>query len=149
LLDASAPMQEALTIQSSRRADARGLSQALGRMKQALRLLVVLALSLVISGCDVGCSNEVVSSISSPSGTANVIVFNRGCGATTGFNTQVSIVHAGAAPVGAGNTLILNDTVPLKVQWLSESKLSISGLGSAQVFKQEQSVAGVSVAYGK
>ena len=119
-------------------------------MKQTLRLLVVLAIFLVISGCDVGCGNDVVSSIPSPSGTANVIVFNRGCGATTGFNTQVSIVHAGAAaPAGAGNTLILNGNVPLKVQWLSESKLSISGLGSAQVFKQEQSVAGVSIAYGK
>jgi hypothetical protein len=118
-------------------------------MKQTLRLLAVFAVSLAMTGCDVGCSNDVVSSISSPSGDANVVVFNRGCGATTGFNTQVSIVHAGAAPVGSGNTLILNGTVLLKVQWLSESKLSISGLGSAQVFKQEQSVAGVSIAYGK
>jgi len=118
-------------------------------MKQTLRLLVALAIFLVISGCDVGCSNDVVSSISSPSGDANVVVFSRSCGATTGFNTQVSIVHAGAAPVGSGNTLILNGAVPLKVQWLSASQLSISGLGAAKVFKQEQSVVGVSVAYGK
>ena len=118
-------------------------------MKQSLRLLATLAIFLAISGCDGGCSNDVVSTMSSPYGTTDVVVFNRGCGATTDFNTQVSIVHPGAAPSGAGNTLILSGKVPLKIQWLAKSKLSISGLGSAKIFKQEQSVAGVSIAYGK
>jgi len=118
-------------------------------MNQTLRILFAIAVCLVVSGCDAGCDNEVISAVPSPSGAFDAVVFNRGCGATTGFNTQVSIVKAGTAPVGAGNTLVLSGKVPLQLQWLSASKLSISGLGSAKIFKQEQSAAGVSVAYGK
>ena len=118
-------------------------------MKRTLRLLAAIAMFAAVAGCDVGCGNEIVSSFSSPSHAISAVVFNRNCGATTGFNTQVSIVHGGAAPSGAGNTLILDGTIPLKLHWVSESELQITGLGSAKVFKQEQSVTGVSVAYGK
>lgn len=118
-------------------------------MNESVRSLAILAVLLAISGCDAGCSNDVVSTIRSPSGTGDIVVSNRSGGATTDCNAQVYIVHSGAAPVGAGNTLILNGTIPLKVQWLLQSKLSISALGSAEVFEQEQSVAGASVAYGK
>ncbi|MEO5622054.1 MAG: hypothetical protein ABIO74_03365 [Dokdonella sp.] len=118
-------------------------------MKQALQLLVAIAMLAAVTGCDFGCGDEVVSRTSSLSQAVSAVVFNRNCGATTGFNTQVSIVRAGTAPSGAGNTLILDGTVPLKFLWVSDSKLQITGLGSAKVFKQEQLVAGVSVAYGK
>jgi hypothetical protein len=113
-------------------------------MKRILQLLVAIATLAAVAGCDFGCGDEVVSTTSSPSHAISAVVFNRNCGATTGFNTQVSIV-----PSGAGNTLILDGTVPLKFLWVSESKLLITGLGSAKVFKQERSVAGVSVVYGR
>jgi hypothetical protein len=118
-------------------------------MKQTLRLFVALITLAAVAGCDSDCGNEVVSSISSPSHAISAVIFNRDCGATTGFSTQVSIVQAGEAPSGGGNTLILGGTVPLKLRWVSESELLITGLGSARVFKQEQLVTGVSVAYGK
>jgi hypothetical protein len=118
-------------------------------MKHTTRLLVALLLLATITGCGFGCDDEVTSTLSSPSHTISAFVFNRNCGATTGFNTQVSLVREGAALSGAGNTLILDGTVPLKLRWVSGSRLEITGLGSAKVFKQEQSVAGVSVAYGK
>lgn len=101
------------------------------------------------TGCNLDCGDEVVSIASSPSHAVSAVVFNRNCGATTDFNTQVSLVRAGTALSGAGNTLILDGTVLLKFLWVSESKLQITGLGSAKVFKQENSVAGVSVTYGK
>jgi hypothetical protein len=69
--------------------------------------------------------------------------------ATTGFNPQVSIVPVNAAPSGGGNILVLDGSVPLKLRWVSESDLRITGLGSARVFKAEPSMAGVSVEYGK
>ncbi|MBP1475333.1 hypothetical protein J7I44_13555 [Frateuria sp. MAH-13] len=118
-------------------------------MKQKLQLLAAVAMLAAITGCDIGCDDEVVSTVPSPSHAASAVVFNRNCGATTGLNTQVSLVRAGAAPSGGGNALILDGTVPLKLRWVSESRLLITGLGSAKIFKQEQSVAGVSVAYGK
>lgn len=84
-------------------------------MKQTLQLLVAVAVLAAVAGCDVGCDDEVVSTVASPSHTTSAVVFNRNCGATTGFNTQVSIVQAGASPSGAGNVLILDGTVPLKL----------------------------------
>jgi hypothetical protein len=118
-------------------------------MKPVLQILVVIAMLAAVSACDFGCDDEVVSSTSSPSHALSAVVFNRNCGATTGFNTQVSLVRSGTVPSGAGNTLILDGSIPLKFLWVSESKLQITGLGSAKVFKQEQTVAGVSIAYGK
>ena len=120
-------------------------------MKRTILLLAAFLFLATITGCGCGfgCDDEVTSSVSSPSHTISAVVFNRNCGATTGFNTQVSIVREGAALSGAGNTLILDGTVPLKLRWVPGSRLEITGLGSAKVFKQEQSVAGVSVAYGK
>ena len=83
------------------------MTQASDRMKQSVRSLANLAILLAISGCNVGCSKDAVSTICSPSGTTDVVVFNRICGATAGFNTQVSIVSSGAARVGAGDTLLV------------------------------------------
>lgn len=76
------------------------------------------------------------------------VVFNRNCGATTGFNTQVSIISASAAlPDEGGNTLILGGAVPLKVEWRSDSMLQLYGLGPARLFKQQHAVTGVSIIY--
>ncbi|MEI7038349.1 hypothetical protein [Fulvimonas yonginensis] len=113
-----------------------------------MQLLLAMAMLATIAACDIGCGNEIVPRSASPSRAISAVVFNRHCGATTGLNTQVSIVRGSAAPSGAGNTLILEGTVPLKLRWVSESGLQITGLSSAKVFKQEQWVAGVSVAYG-
>ena len=41
------------------------------------------------------CGNDVVARIPSPSGSQQVIVFERNCGATTGFSTQVSVLPRG------------------------------------------------------
>ena len=76
-------------------------------------------------------------------------MFTLDCGAITGFNTQVSIVPAAETPDTGGNVLVLNGTIPLPLRWLSESQLSISGLGSARVYKQESQVAKVAVIYAK
>jgi hypothetical protein len=76
------------------------------------------------------------------------VVFNRGCGATTGFNTQVSIFVAGRdLPDAAGNTLIVDDKVQLRVQWTSDTSLTISGPLSTQIFKKESKVEDVQVSY--
>jgi len=111
-------------------------------------LLPLMLSATAFSGCSTQCSNDVVASVLSPSGNNKAVVFSRNCGATTGFNTQVSVVGATLAPDVGGNVLILDGAIPLTLRWLSESQLSVVGVGSTKVFKQEQSVAGVSVIYG-
>src|SRR5689334_19293005 len=102
---------------------------------------------MALSGCD-PCDNEISWTVVSPSGKLKAVVFNRNCGATTGFNTQVSIIPAAEPlPGDGGNTLILDGTVPLRLEWRSDSALRLQGLGTATMFHQSHSVAGVAVEY--
>ena len=119
-------------------------------MKHYLVLLAVLLVSASASGCGEICRNEPVAVIPSPSGKSKAVVFHRHCGATTEPNTQVAVIPSYAKLSNIpGNALILGGDVSLDVRWVSASSLSISGLDTAQVFKQEASVGVVSIAYGK
>lgn len=116
-------------------------------MKNTLRFFVLLTLSVVVSACD-PCGNEVSQTVISPSGKLKAVVFNRNCGATTGFNTQVSIIPAKESlPGDGGNTLILGGSVPLKIEWRTDAELHLSGFRAARVFRQSHAAAGVSVSY--
>jgi hypothetical protein len=76
------------------------------------------------------------------------VIFERSCGATTGFNTQVSIVDADdEIPNDGGNAIIVDDVVPLNINWISDSELSIAGRHKTKVFKQETTVNGVRIRY--
>ena len=58
---------------------------------KSLLLSAVIAL-LGLSGCSM-CDNETVNELTDPSGKRKAVVFVRGCGATTGFVTSVSILN--------------------------------------------------------
>jgi len=110
---------------------------------------VATSVSFGLVGCN-SCGNEISQTVESLSGLVKAVVFNRNCGATTGFNTQVSVLPAvDELPNSAGNILILDGAVPLQVQWVSNSALSLRGVGSERAFKQASSVAGVSISYGE
>jgi hypothetical protein len=75
-------------------------------MERTLALPIFAA--LLLAGCgDVGCGNEVSYRAPSPNGKVEAVVFNRNCGATTDFNTQLSIVPASQVPEGSGDILVL------------------------------------------
>jgi hypothetical protein len=113
----------------------------------ARHILVTVAVML-LGGCGSTCENEISQTIFSPSGKMHAVVFNRGCGATVGFNTQVSLLPAGAAlPNDGGNVLIVDSSVPLKIEWESDETVRITGKLDTQIFKQEESVSGVRVEY--
>jgi hypothetical protein len=117
-------------------------------MKQSLQLILIAAMMVPLSGCLFACENEVVDTITSPSGKIKAVMFGRNCGATTGFNTQVSIVDADDdVPDDGGNVMIVDDEVPLRIQWISDDELSIAGWRKTQVFKQEATVNGVQIRY--
>jgi hypothetical protein len=105
---------------------------------------------MLLAGCDAVCENEVSETSHSPSGNMKAVVFNRGCGATVGFNTQVSVLAAGAdLPNDGGNVLIVDDAVPLKLEWRSDQALRITERFETRVFKQESSVDGIQVTYAR
>ncbi len=103
---------------------------------------------LALGGCDVGCGNEVVSTIESPRGSHVAVIFNRNCGATTGLNTQLSVLAKGdAVPKEAGNAFIADGFLALRVRWASESELVVAGVQGAKIFKQQKLANGVAVSY--
>ena len=112
------------------------------------KVIATLFLVSLVAGCsDFGCGNEVATRTTSPTAELDVVVYNRNCGATTGFNTQVSIVPSGQDPKGSGSALVLDGTVPLRVNWASETALTLSGLGSARVFHKAEQSKGVAISY--
>ncbi len=54
--------------------------------------MLSLTLILYILGCDGMCANEVLQEIPSPDNKLKAVVFQRDCGATTGFSTQMTIL---------------------------------------------------------
>lgn len=111
-------------------------------------LLAVLAFA--VSGCGDKCRNEQVAVVASPSGKARAIVFHRNCGPTTERNTQVTVLpHSARLANIPGNALILGGDVPLQVRWNSDTAVTVSGLGTARVFKQQERAAEVAITYEK
>lgn len=97
-------------------------------------LLLILGVPLVIAGlfiytADDMCGNEVYSEVLSPDGEYKAVVFQRDCGATTGFSTQVSIIHSGDNLKNEGGNVYIiaghpRDTL-LVARWLSDTELRI------------------------
>ena len=127
-----------------------------------LLLVLVVLVPLVNAAClDLasGCGNELLSETRSPDGKLKAIMFQRDCGATTGFSTQISILSVdeklpneggnvfvadsdhGAAPSGRGGGPIV------EVHWLNESELLIKHDSRARVFHSEQSLGRVKIRY--
>src|SRR5712672_2756093 len=71
--------------------------------------LVMLCLLGVSSACD-DCDNSVEREVIAPGGERKAVVYNRGCGATTGNSLQISVVSHQKSVQGKGNVLIVDDT---------------------------------------
>lgn len=121
-------------------------------MRRALLLFAMLPLG----ACDdimSGCENTVVTRLVSPDGEHAAVLFERNCGATTGFSTQISIVAANAKPSGKGNAYIADGGAPAaewggpwaKMRWTGPDQLEISTDPKSRVFVRESEVGGVSI----
>ena len=136
---------------------------------KALRLLlrVSLAIAALVVAAVVGlwvylppmCGNGLVRSVPSPDGAKKIVVFERDCGATTGFSTHASVLPVGETlPNDSGNTFI-SDTnhgaapsargggPKLDVVWRGSNAAEISYHPAVRVFKAEAKAAGVGFTY--
>ena len=94
------------------------------------------------------CENEILKTVISRSGNLKAVVFNRGCGAITGFNTQISIINTSEELESEGGNLFIADgTLPLGIHWDSNTSISISGSESSNIYKKEFSFNGITIAY--
>ena len=105
------------------------------------------------------CGNEVLKEIASPGGKMKAVIFQRDCGATTGFSTQVSVLskdeklpdeggnvfaadtNHGEAPSGQGGGPVV------EVSWLSENELMIKHDTRARALQHSQTPGGLRILY--
>lgn len=122
-------------------------------------LLSIGGLYLFIQSLPDMCGNEVLVEYPSPNKKLKAVAFQRDCGATTGFSTQVSILsnvsvlenekgnifiadtNHGAAPSGEGGG------PEVKINWLSDAHLHIEYHQLARNFRAESVFKGVKVDY--
>ena len=116
------------------------------------------ALALILSGCSDGCATTPVVSHSSPDRRHYALVFERSCGATTDYSTQVSIVRESEQPTGVANTFVADTDHGVAkaggwggpwadVSWVSASEVAIRYAAKARIFKRAEDVDGVHIAY--
>lgn len=85
-------------------------------------------------------------------------MFQRDCGATTGFSTQISIVSPDEDFAGAGNAFRADDDHGaaaagpwggpwVEMKWLAENHLLVEYAAESRVFEQADHVNGVRVTY--
>jgi flagellar basal body-associated protein FliL len=76
------------------------------------------------------CGNDVFQEVYSPNKQYKVIVFERDCGATTGFSTQISILEATQALSNVtGNIFIMDgnpDYTNVQVKWENDQAINIT-----------------------
>lgn len=88
------------------------------------------------------CGNEIYGEYPSPNGRLKAVVFQRDCGATTGFSTQISILKSNATLANKRGNIFISaghprDTSPI-VTWLSDSELEISKNRALKVYKAKE-----------
>lgn len=105
------------------------------------------------------CGNFVVDRVPSPDAQLELVVFERDCGATTGFSTQASIVAAGAALENVPGNVLDADTnhgaapagpgggPELRVRWTGTRTLSIAYHERASVYRSWLRQHGVRIEY--
>lgn len=122
------------------------------------RIISVLCVVGVIAGCSDGCNDKSVTELKSPDSTYVATLFQRDCGATTGFSTQISILKAEESLSGGGNTFVADDNHgaaadgrwggPLAtMRWTGTRKLAIHYAAGSRLFLRRAEVSGVAISY--
>jgi hypothetical protein len=152
--------------------NARALTQTLGHMSRMKKMRVGNA--WLAAGCaafvgaaalafasffgDV-CANEIIREAISPDGKKKVVVFQRNCGATTGFSTQASVLSVGRSlPDDAGNIFSADTNhgvapigpgggPELAVSWVGLKEIVLEHDAQARVFTSEPRIGDVRVRY--
>lgn len=86
------------------------------------------------------CGNDVFQELYSPDARLKAVIFQRDCGATTGFSTQISLLPANAElPNESGNLFVMNghpDEATIRMRWETSGRLVIQHpVGAAENYK--------------
>jgi len=134
------------------------------RRTGAFILVCFLLVSAHSTGCinlTDDCVNEILRIHYSPSKQLKAVVFERECGATIGFSTQISIMPANSDLPNEGGNVFVADTdhgksssgpgggPSVEVEWKGESSLNIAYDNRARVFLRKVSQKGINITYSE
>ena len=119
--------------------------------KELIRLHGLWALtpaSILLACFHSDCKNEILQDVPSPDGRRHAIVFQRDCGATTDFSTQVSVLTKNRTATDGGNVFVVDSdhgkapAAPrggpsVIVHWLDKRTLEVHYDSRARIFSQE------------
>jgi len=101
----------------------------------------------LLSGCSL-CGNQIRYKEKSPSGKLRAVAFERDCGATTGFTTQISILpNNQELPNEPGNVFIADGDLRIRIEWEAEDKVVITYPRDAKVRLKRENQNRVSIRY--
>jgi hypothetical protein len=94
----------------------------------------------------------------SPDGRRDAVMFQRDCGATTGFSTQVSVLDTDEQLSGSGNVFRADDDHGAaragdwggswaEMKWLSPDHLLIRYAEKSRLFEHDDEASGVRITY--
>ncbi len=108
-------------------------------------LLLVGAGYYFVSGM---CANTVITSSTSPNDKWKVVLFERNCGATTAFSSQISLLESGEELTNeAGNIYIAEDYPKgYTLNWESDASIKIGGT-KASSYKKVKQFNGIQFSY--
>lgn len=101
------------------------------------------------------CGDTVLSNIKSPDGLYSATLYERNCGATTGFSTLITVSNAGqmATPDDDDHVVFIASVPPvLRLRWESSTVLSIASPDGApiparEIFRQQKNWNRVQILY--
>ncbi len=96
------------------------------------------------------CANTIYQETHSPDKSHKAVVFERNCGATTGFSTQVSVLNPSEAlPEGKGNTYIAAghpQHTKLQLNWRKNDHLVITN-SETNAIKSANQVGSIQISF--
>lgn len=120
--------------------------------------IVPVAVLLMCAGCRDGCKNSIASRTVSPDGSHAAVLFQRDCGATTGFSTQISVLQNGEDPGEGGNIFRADDDHGAArtgswggpwadMEWLAPDHLLVRYAAQSRIFAQEREMRDIKIEY--
>jgi len=122
------------------------------------RLSTILILAALTAGCSDGCGNAIITESISPSGDVKAVMFQRDCGATTSFSTQISVIKEDGELTGSGNVFVADDDHGTaytgdwggpwaEMHWSAPDRLIIRYAEKSRIFEQKNKMSGIRITY--
>ena len=97
------------------------------------------------------CGNEINIELVSPDKKHKAMIYQRDCGATTGFSTQISIIKRNEKLPNKNGNVLTSAGHPsdnnYKLKWLGAEKLLISNTHGNHIYFKENKIGIISISY--